>query len=380
MTHLDDLPLRPELRGRTPYGAPQLQVKHRLNTNENPHPLPPQLLADLGTALGHAALELNRYPDRDAFDLRRDLAAYLTRTSGQAVGPAQVWAANGSNEVLQQVLQAFGGAGRTALGFTPSYSMHPIISAGTGTAWVDGHRRADFTIDAAQAAAQVREVRPDVVFVTSPNNPTGTAVALETITTIYDATSYSASGDKRAGVVVVDEAYTEFARAGTPSALTLLPGRPRLLVSRTMSKAFGMAGLRLGYLAADPAVVDALQLVRLPYHLSSLTQAAARTALAHTDALLATVDAVKAQRDRIVAALPGLGLTSVPSDANFVLFGHFADAPAVWKALLAHDVLVRDVGLPGWLRVTAGTTEETDAFLTALGEVVREQHLGDLRA
>ena len=373
MTHLDELPLRPELRGRTPYGAPQLQVKHRLNTNENPHPLPPELLADLGEALGHAALELNRYPDRDAVQLRRDLATYLTRTSGQTVEPAQVWAANGSNEVLQQVLQAFGGAGRTALGFTPSYSMHPIISAGTGTAWTDGHRREDFTIDAAQAAAQVRDVRPDVVFVTSPNNPTGTAVDLETITAVYDATSY---GHGRAGVVVVDEAYTEFARAGTRSALTLLPGRPRLLVSRTMSKAFGMAGLRLGYLAADPAVVDALQLVRLPYHLSSLTQAAARTALAHTDALLATVDAVKAERDRIVAALPDLGLTSVPSDANFVLFGHFADAPAVWKALLEHDVLVRDVGLPGWLRVTAGTTEETDAFLTALGEVVVDQHLG----
>ena len=377
MSSLDELPLRPELRGRTPYGAPQLQVKHRLNTNENPHPLPPELLADLGEALGHAALELNRYPDRDALGLRRDLAAYLTRTSGETVEPAQVWAANGSNEVLQQVLQAFGGAGRTALGFTPSYSMHPIISAGTGTAWVDGHRLEDFSIDAAQAAAQVREVRPDVVFVTSPNNPTGTAVALETISTIYDATSYSASGDERAGVVVVDEAYTEFARTGTRSALTLLPGRPRLLVSRTMSKAFGMAGLRLGYLAADPAVVDALQLVRLPYHLSSLTQAAARTALAHTDALLATVDAVRAERDRIVAALPGLGLTSVPSDANFVLFGHFADAPAVWRALLEHDVLVRDVGLPGWLRVTAGTTEEIDAFLTALGEVVADLHLGD---
>ncbi|HYX94898.1 MAG TPA: histidinol-phosphate transaminase [Geodermatophilus sp.] len=377
MSSLDELPLRPELRGRTPYGAPQLQVKHRLNTNENPHPLPPELLADLGEALGHAALELNRYPDRDALGLRRDLAAYLTRTSGETVEPAQVWAANGSNEVLQQVLQAFGGAGRTALGFTPSYSMHPIISAGTGTAWVDGHRLEDFSIDAAQAAAQVREVRPDVVFVTSPNNPTGTAVALETISAIYDATSYSASGDERAGVVVVDEAYTEFARTGTRSALTLLPGRPRLLVSRTMSKAFGMAGLRLGYLAADPAVVDALQLVRLPYHLSSLTQAAARTALAHTDALLATVDAVRAERDRIVAALPGLGLTSVPSDANFVLFGHFADAPAVWRALLEHDVLVRDVGLPGWLRVTAGTTEEIDAFLTALGEVVADLHLGD---
>ena len=367
MTSLDELPLRPELRGRTPYGAPQLQVRHRLNTNENPHPLPAELLATLGEALGHAALELNRYPDRDAVALRTDLATYLRR-SGEPIEPAQVWAANGSNEVLQQLLQTFGGAGRTALGFTPSYSMHPIIAAGTGTAWVDGHRREDFTIDAAQAAAQVREVRPDVVFVTSPNNPTGTAVALETITELYEATE---------GVVVVDEAYAEFARAGTPSALTLLPGRSRLIVSRTMSKAFGMAGLRLGYLAADAAVVDALQLVRLPYHLSSLTQAAARAALAHTDALLATVDAVKAQRDRIVAALPARGLTSVPSDANFVLFGRFADAPAAWRALLEHDVLVRDVGIPGWLRVTAGTPAETDAFLTALGEVAPDHRLGD---
>jgi histidinol-phosphate aminotransferase len=241
--------------------------------------------------------------------------------------------------------------------------MHPIIAAGTGTAWADGHRRADFTIDSAAAAAQIRELAPDVVFVTSPNNPTGTAVALGTIVEIYDATQ---------GIVVVDEAYAEFARPGTPSALTLLADRPRLFVSRTMSKAFGMAGLRLGYLAADPAVVDALQLVRLPYHLSSLTQAAARTALTHTDALLATVDAVKAQRDRVVAALPALGLTSVPSDANFVLFGRFDDAHAAWQALLDHDVLVRDVGLPGWLRVTAGTAEEMDGFLTALGEVATE--------
>jgi histidinol-phosphate aminotransferase len=372
MTSLDELPLRPELRGRTPYGAPQLKVTHRLNTNENPYPLPAELLADLGTALAEASRDLNRYPDRDAVALRADLAGYLTRTAGQTITPAQVWAANGSNEVLQQLLQTFGGSGRTALGFTPSYSMHPIISAGTGTVWVDGHRRADFTIDPAAAVAQVREVRPDVVFVTSPNNPTGTAVALETIAGLYDALSYDASGEQRAGVLIVDEAYAEFARAGTPSALSLLPGRPRLVVSRTMSKAFGMAGLRLGYLAADPAVVDALQLVRLPYHLSSLTQAAARTALAHTPALLATVEAVKRERDRIVAALPAMGLTSVPSDANFVLFGRFADAPAAWQALLDRDVLVRDVGLPGWLRVTAGTPEETDAFLTALSEVAPE--------
>jgi histidinol-phosphate aminotransferase len=360
MTTMEELPLRPELRGRTAYGAPQLPVEHQLNTNENPYPLPESLLADLGTALAEASRGLNRYPDRDALALRADLAAFLTRTSGEPVAVEQVWAANGSNEVLQQLLQTFGGAGRTALGFTPSYSMHPIISRGTGSTWVDGHRSPDFTIDPAGAAAQLRDVRPDVVFVTSPNNPTGTSVDLDTIAALYDATD---------GVLVVDEAYTEFARAGTTSALSLLPGRPRLVVSRTMSKAFGMAGLRLGYLAADPAVVDAVQLVRLPYHLSTLTQAAARTALAHTDELLATVHAVMAQRDRIVAALPGMGLTSVPSDANFVLFGRFADAPAAWQALLDREVLVRDVGLPGWLRVTAGTSEETDAFLTALGEI-----------
>jgi histidinol-phosphate aminotransferase len=373
MTTMEELPLRPELRGRSPYGAPQLAVRYALNTNENPHPLPAALLADLQVALAEAAQGLNRYPDRDAAALRTDLAGYLSRISGEPIEPAQVWAANGSNEVLQQVLQAFGGAARTALGFTPSYSMHPIISAGTGTAWVDGHRRADFTIDVAAATAQVREVRPDVVFVTSPNNPTGTAVELDTIAALYEATSY----DDGAGVLVVDEAYAEFARTGTVSALALLPGRPRLIVSRTMSKAFGMAGLRLGYLAADRSVVDALQLVRLPYHLSSLTQAAARTALAHTEQLLATVAAVKAQRDRIVAALPALGLTSVPSDANFVLIGHFADSAATWQALLDRGVLVRDVGLPGWLRVTAGTAEETDAFLTALGEIAPE-HRGTL--
>jgi histidinol-phosphate aminotransferase len=367
MASLDQLPLRPELQGRTPYGAPQLPAAHRLNTNENPYPLPAELLADLGAALGHAAVELNRYPDRDAVGLRTDLAAYLSRGGDATITPEQVWAANGSNEVLQQILQAFGGGGRTALGFTPSYSMHPIISAGTGTGWVDGHRRGDFTIDADAATRQVRELRPDVVFVTSPNNPTGTAVALETITQLYDALSY---GQGRAGVLVVDEAYEEFARAGVPSALTLLPGRPRLIVSRTMSKAFGMAGLRLGYLAADPAVVDALQLVRLPYHLSSLTQAAARTALAHTDALLATVDAVKVQRDRIVAALPAMGLTSVPSDANFVLFGEFADARATWQRYLDQGVLIRDVGIPAYLRTTIGLADENDALLAASARLV----------
>lgn len=356
MTRLADLPLREELRGRSPYGAPQLDVPVRLNTNENSHPLPAALLDDVAAAARRAAAGLNRYPDRDAAALRADLAAYL----GHGLDAGQVWPANGSNEVLQQLLQAFGGPGRTVLGFTPSYSMHEVIAAGTGTGWVAGVREPDFTVPPRRAAEQVLAHRPAVVFLTSPNNPTGTALPLDTVRAVLDVAP---------GMVVVDEAYAEFARPGVPSALTLLPGHPRLVVTRTMSKAFGMAGLRLGYLAADPAVVDALALVRLPYHLSTLTQEVARVALAHAPALLATVEAVKAQRDRIVAALPGRGLAAVPSDANFVLFGRFADAAAAWRALLDRGVLVRDPGLAGWLRVTAGTPAEVDAFLAALEEI-----------
>jgi len=310
------------------------------------------------------AEQLNRYPDREAVALRTSLAHHL----GHGLGVEQVWAANGSNEVLLQLLQAFGGPGRTALGFTPSYSMHPIITGTTGTAWVDARRGPDFGLDPWQVGEQVREVAPDVVFLTSPNNPTGTALPLDVVEAAYEATS---------GIVIVDEAYAEFARPGTPSALTLLPGRPRLVVTRTMSKAFALAGARLGYLAADAALVDALHLVRLPYHLSSLTQAAARAALAHADVLLATVEEVKAQRDRIVAAMPGLGLTALPSDANFVLFGGLDDAERVWRGLLERGVLVRDVGIRQHLRVTAGTVEETAAFLGALAEVLAAEEVTD---
>jgi histidinol-phosphate aminotransferase len=359
VTGLDELPLRDDLRGRRPYGAPQLDVPVRLNTNENSSPLPQGLLDDVAAAAAAVAGRLNRYPDRDAVALRTDLAAYL----GHGLGPDQVWAANGSNEIIQQLLQAFGGPGRTALGFTPSYSMHEIIATGTGTRWLPGVRDAEFGITPQDAAAQVREHEPDVVFLTSPNNPTGTALPPATVDAVLT---------QAPGMVVVDEAYAEFARAGVPPALTLLPGHPRLVVTRTMSKAFGMAGLRLGYLAADPAVVDAVQLVRLPYHLSALTQAVARVALAHAPELLASVAAIKAERDRIVAALPAHGLTAVPSDANFVLFGRFADAVAAWQAYLDRGVLVRDPGIAGWLRVTAGVGWEVDGFLGATAEVVRE--------
>jgi histidinol-phosphate aminotransferase len=361
---VDELPLRAELRGRTPYGAPQLDVPVRLNTNESSYDVPEAVALEIVQAVAHEVRRLNRYPDREFTALRTDLAQYL----GHDLTPDQIWAGNGSNEVLQHLLQAFGGPGRRALGFTPGYSMPPIIAAGAGTEWVDGRRGTPsgiFDLDAADVAQQVRDVDPDVVVLCSPNNPTGTAVSLDVVRAAYDASPRA--------LLIVDEAYAEFARPGTPSALTLLPGRRRLVVTRTMSKAFALAGARLGYLAADPAVSDCLRLVRLPYHLSSLTQAAARAALRHAAELLASVDAIKVQRDRIVAELGALGLDAVPSDANFVLFGGLDDAAATWEGLLGLGVLVRDVGIDHHLRVTAGTPDETTAFLGALARVTGQQ-------
>ncbi|WP_018350865.1 histidinol-phosphate transaminase [Longispora albida] len=346
------LPIRPEYAGQHPYGAPQLDVPVRLNTNENSYPVPPEVTEAIAAALGKELAGLNRYPDRDAVALRTDLAEYLGLTA------EQVWAANGSNEVQQELLQIFAGPGRSALGFVPTYSMHPLLALGTGTQWIEGRRTASFEL--ADPVGQVLAHQPDVVFLCSPNNPTGTALDLEVIAAVADVAP---------GIVVVDEAYAEFRRPGTPSAVELLPRYPRLVVTRTMSKAFGFAGGRLGYLAASREVVEAVQLVRLPYHLSALTQAAARAALAHRGVLLSTVEKIKDQRDRIVRELRSLQVPVADSDANFVLFGA-PDAPALWRDLLARGVLVRDVGLPGWLRVTAGTEQETDAFLAAMKELV----------
>ncbi|WP_424214229.1 histidinol-phosphate transaminase [Streptomyces sp. BI20] len=363
---IDDLPIREELRGKSPYGAPQLDVAVRLNTNENPHPLPEALVARIAERVAEAARDLNRYPDRDAVELRTRLAEYLTRTGRHPVATANVWAANGSNEVLQQLLQTFGGPGRTAIGFEPSYSMHALIARGTGTDWISGPRRADFTIDVDAARAAIAEHAPDVVFITSPNNPTGTAVEAETVLALYEAAQAA-----KPSLVVLDEAYVEFSHRD--SLLPLLAGRPHLVVSRTMSKAFGAAGLRLGYLAAHPAVVDAVQLVRLPYHLSAVTQATALAALEHTDTLLGYVEQLKAERDRLVTELRALGCEVTDSDANFVQFGRFEDSHTAWQAILDRGVLVRDNGVPGWLRVTAGTPAENDAFLEAVRAMIKEQ-------
>ncbi|MGW5659017.1 histidinol-phosphate transaminase [Streptomyces sp. NPDC003758] len=359
---IDDLPVRDELRGKTPYGAPQLDVPVRLNTNENPYPLPEPLVERITERVREAARALNRYPDRDAIELRTKLAEYLTKSGGYEVALGNVWAANGSNEVIQQLLQTFGGPGRTAIGFEPSYSMHALIARGTGTGWISGPRNEDFTIDLAAAEKAIAEHRPDVVFITTPNNPTGNAVPPETVLALYEAAQAA-----KPSVVIVDEAYIEFSHGS--SLLPLLEGRPNLVVSRTMSKAFGAAGLRLGYLAAHPAVVDAVQLVRLPYHLSAITQATALAALEHTDTLLKYVEQLKSERDRLVAELRAIGYDVTESDANFVQFGRFPDAHEAWRKILERGVLVRDNGVPGWLRVTAGTPEENDAFLDAVREL-----------
>jgi histidinol-phosphate aminotransferase len=359
-----DLPLRPELVAASPYGAPQLDVPVRLNTNENPYPPPARVAREAARAVELEVRGLNRYPDREARSLRADLAAYLAADTGVPLRADQVWAANGSNEVMVQLLQAFGGPGRTAMAFTPTYSMYPEYARDTHTAWVTGTRADDFTLTAADAAEQVRRYAPDVVLLASPNNPTGTALPPDVVEAVYDATT---------GMVVVDEAYGEFRRAGTPSAVSLLAGRPRLVVTRTMSKAFAFAGARLGYAAADAAVVDALRIVRLPYHLSSLTQAVARVALAHAEVLQRDVARLRQSRDALVAWLRDQGFQVPDSDANFVLVGTFDDRHAVWQALVEHGVLVREVGPPQWLRVTVGTEHELDRFRDALLAVTQRE-------
>jgi histidinol-phosphate aminotransferase len=362
VTPREGLPLREDLRGLTPYGAPQVAAPVRLNVNENPFAPPPALVADVAAAVSAVAGGLNRYPDREASALREDLAGYLTAESGAALTTENLWAANGSNEIMLQLLQAFGGPGRVALGFSPTYSMYPDYCRDTFTTYLSAPREADFRLDPAVAVAAVREHKPAVVLLASPNNPTGTALPAQTVLDVLEA---------GAGLVVVDEAYAEFRRPGTPSALGLLAGHPRLVVTRTMSKAFGLAGARVGYLAADPAVVAAVQLVRLPYHLSALTQAVARAALGHAATLAPQLELLRGERDDLVGWLRAQGHQAADSDANFVLFGRFADRHAVWQALLERGVLIRETGPADWLRVSIGSPEENAAFRAALQEVTR---------
>jgi len=348
------LPLRPELVGEVPYGAPQLDVAAPLNVNENPYPPSPALVAAIATAVAVAAAGMNRYPDREASRLRAGLAAYL----GHGLTAERVWAANGSNEVMLHILQAFGGPGRTAVSFAPTYSMYPEYARDTHTRWVTGRRAEGFGLDLDEVAAVLGREQPSVVLLASPNNPTGTALPIKQVELVLELAPQA--------VVVVDEAYAEFRRPGTPIALSLLDSQPRLAVSRTMSKAFAMAGARVGYLAASRDLVDALRIVRLPYHLSDITQAVATTALEFTDELQSRVEELRARRDETAAWLADQGFEVAPSDANFVLFGRFADRHAVWQELLDHSVLIREVGPPGWLRVSIGTDEQMTMFRDAL--------------
>ena len=371
-----NLPLRPDLEGEAPYGAPEIDVPVRLNVNENPYPPSAAVIESIATAVAQAAQGLNRYPERDFPRLRAALADYLEAESGAHLTPEQIWAANGSNEVMLHVLQAFGGPGRTCLTFTPTYSMYPEYARDTLTDYVTRPRREDFTLDADAAVTAINELRPAVVILASPNNPTGTALPLEDIRRILEAArghgpmlGAGIGSPARASdcVVVIDEAYAEFRRPGVPSALELVgSANPHLAVTRTMSKAFGAAGLRLGYLAADSALVDALRVVRLPYHLSAVTQAAALAALSHREELMAQVASLRNERDAFVDWLRAQGLTAHDSDANFVLFGPFPDRDTVWRRLLDAGVLIRVVGPEGFLRASIGTPAEMERLRRAL--------------
>ncbi len=351
------LPLREQLRPLTPYGAPQVPAEARLNTNENPYGPSKELSAAIATRIGEVAQNLNRYPDRDAINLREGLAEYLNEQTGVKLEFGNIWAANGSNEIIQSIFLAFG-SGR-ALGFVPSYSMHSLIGKVANVDFVEGARNIDFSLNLDSALTQISDLKPALTFITTPNNPTGTAVSISELVELAEATR----GIN--GLLIVDEAYAEF--SNEVSAISLIEKYPNVIVSRTMSKAFAFAGARLGYMAADKVVIDAIQLVRLPYHLSAITQAAAEVALEFKGELLAEVKRLSFDRDRLIKSLNELGLTVIPSEGNFILFKGFKQSsPELWETLLAEGVLIRDVGLPGYLRVTIGNEAENQAFLKAL--------------
>lgn len=355
MPGLEDLPIRKDLKGLEPYGAPQLDVPVQLNVNENTFGIPEAVALAIVERVARATLSLNRYPDREFLELRAGLAGFL----GAGLTEKQVWAANGSNEILQQFFTAFGGPDKKAISFGPTYSMYPNIARGTLTPYQELDREPGFELSAEYLKTEISKAKPDVVILCTPNNPTGNSISLDAIVAAYDSFD---------GMLLVDEAYQEF--SSQESAVTLLPGRQRLVISRTMSKAFAFAGARLGYLAADESVVDAMRLVRLPYHLSALTQAAAIAAVEHAPALLGNVEQIKVQRDRIVQALADFGLQPHPSDANFVLVSGIADPEGMFQKLLERGVLIRNTGIPNSLRITAGTEAETTKLLAELALVL----------
>jgi histidinol-phosphate aminotransferase len=343
--------VREDLADLVPYGAPQLDIPVRLNNNETPYPVPQAVLDDMAEAV--RGLELQRYPDREAIELREALALHAGH------GLEGTWAANGSNEVLQQLLMAFAGPGRSALVVEPTYAMHSLIARATGTRIITRVQPRDLPITPDVAEELVADAAADLTFWCSPNNPTGEASGPDTLAAVCRTAP---------GLVVVDEAYGEFGRS---RAAELLGEHANLVVTRTFSKAFRMAGLRLGYLLADPSVVDGLRLVRLPYHLSSVTQALALRALAHVGGLMDHIVVTERERERVAAAIAALpGVQVLPSDANFLCFSTGVEPKRLWRGLLDRGVLVRDVSgyptLDRHLRVTIGTPEENDAFVQAI--------------
>ncbi|MDX1511816.1 MAG: histidinol-phosphate transaminase [Nitriliruptorales bacterium] len=350
----DRVPVRDDLVDVSPYGAPQLDVPVRLNTNETPQLPATAWLDDVAAAM--KGLELNRYPDRRATALRERLGLDFDLPA------SRVWAANGSNEILVQLFQAYGGPGRKLLLFRPGYSAHPLLARVAGTPVVEHDLPEDFALTVAHATQAAGAIHPDIVCIASPNNPTGVPVALDAIEALHDAMD---------GLLIVDEAYVEF---GAESAVALLDRLPRLVVVRTFSKAFRLAGLRLGYLLARDWVIDDLRRVRLPYHLDAVKQVAGLRALEHRDQLLDHIPVIVAERERVAAALADLHVVTWPSAANFILFR--AGVEDLFDRLLDRGVLVRDfstsAGTEGCLRVTIGTPAENDAFLEALSAVLKE--------
>jgi histidinol-phosphate aminotransferase len=348
-------PPRADLSLREGYHSPQVAVEVRLNTNESPFPPPPDWRAALTEEL--QAIEFHRYPDRAAWGLRKALADL------HGVVPEAVFCANGSNEVLQSLCLAYGGPGRRAITFEPTYALHSHIAHLTGTGVVEAPRRGDFTLDPAVVAAALAEQDPAIVFLCSPNNPTGGAEDRETVEAVVAQSP---------GLVVVDEAYGQFAEW---SAVELVADDRPLVVTRTYSKTWALAALRLGYLIGPPAVVEILERVALPYHLDAVKQAAGRLAVRFTDQMEQRVATIVAERGRLLAGLQALAMTTWPSQANFILWRpERQSADAVWQGLLDHSVLVRNCNswprLEGCLRVTVGTPDENDRFLAALAEVV----------
>jgi histidinol-phosphate aminotransferase len=348
------VPVRDDLRALERYHSPRVDVAVRLNVNESPFPPPDAWHEELAAEL--AGVEWNRYPDRSAHDLRAAIAGW------HGVRTDQVFAANGSNEVLQTLLLAYGGRDRTVVTFEPTYQLHGHIARITGTAVVEGERDTDFTLDPADALDVIASAQPVVTFLCSPNNPTGLMESPATVRAVLEAAP---------GLVVVDEAYAQFADW---TALELVDDAVPLVVVRTFSKTWSMAAARLGYLVGPAWVVSALEQVVLPYHLDAAKQLAGRLALGHVDAMDARVKQIVAERERLAEALQRLPVDSFPSGANFILFRP-ADGPAVWQALVDRGVLVRDCSswprLANCLRVTVGMPEENDRFLDALAEALR---------